>query len=225
MMDASIGCWDAKFAYWYVRPFQADPLITTPVGRPNFPAYPSAHSCLSASAAGVLAALFPAAADDLQRQVEEAGVARLYAGLHFHFDVDAGRQLGFAVARAALGGRPAATAHPARLTRPRAAPRPEPGCRAALHPRETSEMKHIERRSFLLTALAAGPTRRLRRRRPAGLRADGPQGARRHPGAGRPGPARQPAPRVRRAADRAKVHPGDSGGDLYVIEHSDEARG
>lgn len=28
MMDASIGCWDAKYAYWYIRPYQADPLIT-----------------------------------------------------------------------------------------------------------------------------------------------------------------------------------------------------
>jgi len=102
IMDASIGCWDAKFAYWYVRPFQADPLITTPVGRPNFPAYPSAHSCLSAAAVGVLAAFFPAAAGELQAQVEEAGLARLYAGLHFQFDIDAGRQLGYDVAALAL---------------------------------------------------------------------------------------------------------------------------
>jgi membrane-associated phospholipid phosphatase len=102
MMDASIGCWDAKYAYWYVRPHQADPLIATPVGRPNFPSYPSAHSCLSAAAVGVLAGLFPRAADDLHAQVAEAGVARLYAGLHFRFDVDAGQQLGFAVGRLAL---------------------------------------------------------------------------------------------------------------------------
>ncbi|HEX8362333.1 MAG TPA: vanadium-dependent haloperoxidase [Longimicrobium sp.] len=102
MMDASIGCWDAKFAYWYIRPHQADPAITTPVGRPPFPAYPSAHSCFSASAAGVLGELFPSARRDLHAQVEEAGVARLYAGLHFRFDVDAGRELGFAVARATL---------------------------------------------------------------------------------------------------------------------------
>lgn len=48
-MDASIGCWDAKYAYWYLRPFEFDAAITTPVGRPNFPSYPSAHSCLSAA--------------------------------------------------------------------------------------------------------------------------------------------------------------------------------
>jgi membrane-associated phospholipid phosphatase len=102
VMDASIGCYEAKYAYWYIRPNQADPAITTPVNRPNFPAYPSAHSCLSAAGAGVLAALFPAAADDLHAMVEEAGVSRLYAGLHFRFDVTAGRELGEAVARLVL---------------------------------------------------------------------------------------------------------------------------
>ena len=32
----------------------------------------------------------------------EAGVSRLYAGLHFRFDVTAGQELGFAVAELAL---------------------------------------------------------------------------------------------------------------------------
>jgi PAP2 superfamily len=108
MMDASIGCWDAKYTYWYVRPFQADPLITTPVGRPNFPSYPSAHSCLSAAAAGVIAGLFPSAGLEMQRQVDEAGVARIYAGLHFRFDVDAGQRLGASVAALALAHAPGA---------------------------------------------------------------------------------------------------------------------
>ncbi len=102
IMDASIGCWDAKFAYWYIRPFQADPAITTPVGRPPFPSYPSAHSCLSGAAAGVLMSYFPEATDDLRAQVAEAGVARIYAGLHYRFDVDAGRDLGYAVAKLAM---------------------------------------------------------------------------------------------------------------------------
>lgn len=106
LMDASIGCWDAKYAYWYIRPHQADPGIATPVGRPNFPAYPSAHSCLSAAAVGVLRDFFPAAAADLNADVEEAGVARFYAGLHYHFDVSAGQELGFAVARVALENAP-----------------------------------------------------------------------------------------------------------------------
>jgi membrane-associated phospholipid phosphatase len=106
VMDASIGCWDAKYAYWYIRPHQADPGIATPVGRPNFPAYPSAHSCLSAAAVGVLREFFPAEATTLDAAVAQAGVARYYAGLHFHFDVTAGQELGFAVARLALENAP-----------------------------------------------------------------------------------------------------------------------
>jgi hypothetical protein len=101
-MDATIGCWDAKYAYWFIRPFQADPAITTPVGRPNFPAYPSAHSCISASLAGVLMAFFPSATSRIEAMVEEAGEARIYAGLHYRFDVEAGQALGYDVAKLAV---------------------------------------------------------------------------------------------------------------------------
>lgn len=104
IMDASIGCYQAKYQYWYLRPYQADPTITvaTGVSRPNFPSYPSAHSCLSSAAAGVLARFFPSATDDLQAKVEEAGMSRIYAGLHFRFDVTAGQVLGYSVADLAL---------------------------------------------------------------------------------------------------------------------------
>ena len=101
-MDASIACWDAKYAYWYVRPFQADPAITTPVGRPNFPSYPSAHSCFSAAYETVLTSMFPASAASLKAQLDEAGVSRIRAGLHFRFDVDAGAQIGQAAGALAL---------------------------------------------------------------------------------------------------------------------------
>lgn len=102
IMDASIGCYEAKYTYWYIRPYQVDPAITTPVGRPNFPSYPSAHSCLSAAAAGALAAFFPSASDDLRAKVEEAGMSRIYGGLHFRFEITAGRELGEAVAALAV---------------------------------------------------------------------------------------------------------------------------
>ncbi|HEY0351674.1 MAG TPA: hypothetical protein VGC48_06100, partial [Gemmatimonadales bacterium] len=40
-MDAYIACWEAKFKYFVIRPTQADPSITTIVGVPNHPSYPS----------------------------------------------------------------------------------------------------------------------------------------------------------------------------------------
>jgi hypothetical protein len=97
-MDAGICCWDAKYAYWLIRPYQADPAITTPVGRPNFPAYTSGHSTFSGAAAQVLAHVFPDHAAELQAMADEAGLSRLYGGIHFRFDSEqgllAGRRIG-----------------------------------------------------------------------------------------------------------------------------------
>src|SRR5712692_7558730 len=104
MMDAAIGCWDAKLTYWFIRPPQADPAIKLipAIGLPNHPSYPSAHSCFSGAAVETLSAFFPAKADSLDAMVHEAGLARMYAGIHYRFDVDTGAQLGRTVARFAL---------------------------------------------------------------------------------------------------------------------------
>jgi len=101
MMDAAIGCWDAKLTYWFIRPPQADPAITLipAIGLPNHPSYPSAHSCYCGAAAGILSAFFPAKTDSLNAMVTQAGLARIYAGIHYRFDVQTGAQLGRNVAR------------------------------------------------------------------------------------------------------------------------------
>src|SRR3989442_926604 len=101
MMDAAIGCFDAKVTYWFIRPPQADPAIKLipAIGLPNHPSYPSAHSCFSGAAAETLSAFFPAKTDSLNAMVTEAGLARIYAGIHYRFDVDVGQQLGRQVAR------------------------------------------------------------------------------------------------------------------------------
>src|SRR2546426_63707 len=101
MFDAVIGCWDAKETYWFLRPWQADPLITVvaAVGKPNHPAYPSGHSCLSASGADVLSTFFPEQRDHLNAMVTEAGLSRMYGGIHYRFDIEAGQALGHSVAR------------------------------------------------------------------------------------------------------------------------------
>ncbi len=110
MFDAGIGCWDAKLFYWLVRPWKADPLITTTaaVGKPNHPSYPSGHSCVSASGAEVLSTFFPEERDRLSAMVTEAGLSRMYGGIHYRFDIAAGQALGrdvahFAIAEDATG--------------------------------------------------------------------------------------------------------------------------
>lgn len=100
--DAMVGCFDAKFAYWFIRPTQADPLISLVVALPNFPSYPSAHSCVSGALSTILGAAFPAEKSRLDAMAEEASLSRVYGGLHYRFDGDAGLRLGRNVAALAL---------------------------------------------------------------------------------------------------------------------------
>jgi hypothetical protein len=101
-MDALIACWDAKYFYWTLRPSQADAGITLTFGLPNHPSYPSGHSCVSSAAATVLTHLFPERATELAGWVTESGLSRMYAGIHYRFDITAGQDLGQAVANWAI---------------------------------------------------------------------------------------------------------------------------
>ena len=109
--DVLNACFDAKLAYYLIRPSQADPQIHLPIGLPNHPSYPSGHSCITASYATVLANAFPDEAVRLDAMVEEAGVSRMYGGLHYRFDCDVGHVLGRQVAEFVL--RIAGTGHAA----------------------------------------------------------------------------------------------------------------
>jgi membrane-associated phospholipid phosphatase len=98
VMDAGISCWDAKYYYHYPRPSQAIPGFKTILGIPNFPSYTSGHSTFSAAAAVVLSHLFPQKAAECNAWAEEAAVSRIYAGIHFRFDAEAGSSQGRQVA-------------------------------------------------------------------------------------------------------------------------------
>ncbi|HEX5632573.1 MAG TPA: phosphatase PAP2 family protein [Gemmatimonadales bacterium] len=98
VFDALIACFNAKYHYWFIRPSQADPLIATVFPPPPHPSYPSAHSCVSGAATGALAAFFPSETPRLEEAALEASLSRLYAGIHYRFDMVAGLALGRSVA-------------------------------------------------------------------------------------------------------------------------------
>jgi membrane-associated phospholipid phosphatase len=102
MADAGIAAWQIKYATGVARPWQIDPTLATPVRVPAFPSYPSGHSAFSWAAASVLGVLHPQARADLEAQAAEASISRLYAGIHWRFDMEGGRTLGEAAARRAL---------------------------------------------------------------------------------------------------------------------------
>jgi hypothetical protein len=84
--DAMIACFDAKYHYWFWRPYQAladidptwRPLRTTP----NFPEYPSAHACHSTAVVEALDAFFGTDKVPFTLDSRVTGTTRDYATLH-----------------------------------------------------------------------------------------------------------------------------------------------
>ncbi|MDB5309201.1 MAG: repeat-associated core domain protein [Gemmataceae bacterium] len=123
LADAGIVCWESKFRYDVWRPVTAiraeDPGWTPLLPTPPFPAYPSGHSSFSGAAAASLAAFFgtdqlrftstsdglPGVTrrfDSFTTAAEEAGMSRIYGGIHWAFDnrdgLACGRKVGENVA-------------------------------------------------------------------------------------------------------------------------------
>jgi hypothetical protein len=127
--DAMIACFDAKYHYWFWRPYQAIPLAGTdgnpetvadpswrPLGAtPNFPEYPSAHACHSTAVVTALDAFFgtdgvPFTLDSrvthttrgyrrFHDVVKDVDWARVLVGFHFRSSDLQGSALGSKVAR------------------------------------------------------------------------------------------------------------------------------
>lgn len=100
--DALVACYDAKYTYWAMRPFMADKNVVTLFPTPNHPSYPAAHGCMSGAIAATIGGLFPAEAQAIHDRADEAGMSRLWAGIHFRSDIEAGLKLGRSVAQAVL---------------------------------------------------------------------------------------------------------------------------
>ncbi len=105
MSDAFVGCWNAKYAYNLLRPItyirknidpKWDPILNTP----PFPEYPSGHSTVSGAMGAVMTAFFgenytfedktgspdgrkPRIFKSFNEAADEAGISRLYGGIHF----------------------------------------------------------------------------------------------------------------------------------------------
>jgi membrane-associated phospholipid phosphatase len=99
LYDAWIGSQDGKYTYWYLRPAQLDTTIIPLFPAPNFPSYPSNHSTISSVAAEMIAYLFPPSADAVRARGKEAGDSRIWAGIHYAMDNQAGVDLGRNVGR------------------------------------------------------------------------------------------------------------------------------
>jgi len=97
--DAFIACWDAKYAYWGIRPNQYDTTFRPAIIiTPPFPGYPSGHAAISGAMAEVYSYLFPAEKELFRQKAKDAAESRFQAGIHFRSDNDVALELGKKVA-------------------------------------------------------------------------------------------------------------------------------
>lgn len=116
MADAFIGCWHDKTAYNLLRPVTYINRVIDPTWKPllitpPFPEYPSGHSTVSGAAATALTAtlgedyvyedftheregLDGRAYGSFWQAADEAGISRLYGGIHFRSAIEQGLDQG-----------------------------------------------------------------------------------------------------------------------------------
>ena len=96
--DATAAAWKLKYNYMRKRPAQLDPSIKSLINAPATPSYPCEHTVAAAAAATVLSYFYPEKADSILKMAKEAAQSRIYAGVQFPSDVEAGWKLGEQVA-------------------------------------------------------------------------------------------------------------------------------
>jgi hypothetical protein len=108
--DATICCWEAKFAYRRLQPHRVDASLAPAVPvEGQLPSYPSEHATVAAAAATVLNSLFPAQTALVHDQrltfdalANEAALSRLWAGTNYRSDLEIGIRVGQIVAWLAI---------------------------------------------------------------------------------------------------------------------------
>jgi hypothetical protein len=120
MADAFIGCWHEKFQYNLLRPITyikrvIDPKWEPILNTPPFPEYPSGHSVVSGAMDAVMTAFFgdnfsfedaTGSPDGRKARTfasfhaaaEEAGISRMYGGIHFRAAIVDGLEQGRCIA-------------------------------------------------------------------------------------------------------------------------------
>jgi len=131
MADSAIADWNVKYTYGTWRPIQAIPVADTVnaattsdadwtplLVTPAFPEYASGHSTFSGAAASILGSIFGDSTSfsfsvpnlpgvtrgftSFTQAAQEAGMSRIYGGIHFYFSDTAGLTLGNEVATSVL---------------------------------------------------------------------------------------------------------------------------
>lgn len=96
--DTAIALWDAKYALRELRPDMVATGFKGLIQTPPHPSFPAGHAGFSNAAAMYLATVFPDRAAYYRQEARIAAMSRLWGGIHYRRDNDAGLVLGARVA-------------------------------------------------------------------------------------------------------------------------------
>lgn len=121
LFEGFISCWDEKYRSNVIRPETVinkymDPEWRPYIQTPPFPSYTSGHSVISAAAAEVMTDIYgdnfqyndtsstefgiaPRSFNSFRAASQEAGLSRIYGGIHYRSDVDSGYVQGLKVGK------------------------------------------------------------------------------------------------------------------------------
>jgi membrane-associated phospholipid phosphatase len=101
--DGFISCWDAKYAYWGIRPDQYDTTFKPVLFfTPPFPGYPSGHAMVGSVRAELYSYFFPADKAYFKKMAKDGAESRFQGGIHFRTDNEVGLEMGKKVAAAII---------------------------------------------------------------------------------------------------------------------------
>ncbi|ASZ11908.1 vanadium-dependent haloperoxidase [Chitinophaga pendula] len=122
--DAGILCWKYKYKYNLVRPVtyiknQIDSAWNPLINTPPFPSYTSGHATFTSAAGNVLAGNFgnnftfsdkqkipdgfsARSFNTFSAMIDEAAISRVYGGIHYEYDSEAGKTTGKQIANRVL---------------------------------------------------------------------------------------------------------------------------
>ena len=102
LYDGFVSCWDAKYAYWGIRPDQYDTSYHALLQTPPFPGYPSGHAMLGSVMAELYAYFFPADRAFFIKRAKDGAESRFQGGIHFRTDNEVALDMGKKVAAAVI---------------------------------------------------------------------------------------------------------------------------
>lgn len=100
--DAGVASHDTKYTYWRARPNMLDPTITPIIAQPNHPSYVSNAAIIANALAEVMAYFSPQDTAQFRYFAEQAGLSRIYGGIHYPSDERTGSQMGKSLAALAI---------------------------------------------------------------------------------------------------------------------------